>query len=68
MLHFQGHSPAISQGFWVKSEEIKEHHSCKLENLQRKINSELTSQKNETDNLGLATSRSRGGTKIYINP
>ncbi|XP_038171171.1 coiled-coil domain-containing protein 168 [Arvicola amphibius] len=54
--------------FWVKSEETKEHHSCKLDNLQRKTNSELTSQKDETDNIGLATSRSREGTKVYIGP
>ncbi|CAO2616238.1 Leucine-rich repeat transmembrane protein CCDC168 [Lemmus lemmus] len=54
------------QQFLVKSEEIKEHHSCKLDNLQR--NSEFTSQKNETDNVGLATSRNRGGTKVYIGP
>ncbi|XP_052605300.1 leucine-rich repeat transmembrane protein CCDC168 [Peromyscus californicus insignis] len=56
------------QQFRVKSEEIKEHHSYKLENLQRKMNSELTSQKDETDNFGLATLRSRGGTKVYTDP
>nr|XP_048311947.1 leucine-rich repeat transmembrane protein CCDC168 [Myodes glareolus] len=56
------------QKFGVESEEIKEHHSCKLDNLQRKTNSELTSQKDETDHIGLATSRNRGGTKVYIGP
>ncbi|XP_042116375.1 leucine-rich repeat transmembrane protein CCDC168 [Peromyscus maniculatus bairdii] len=56
------------QQFRVTSEEIKEHHSYKLENLQRKMNSELTSQKDETDNFGLATLRSRGGTKVYTDP
>ncbi|XP_036028880.1 LOW QUALITY PROTEIN: coiled-coil domain-containing protein 168 [Onychomys torridus] len=55
------------QQFRVKSEEIKEHHSYKSENLQRKMNSELTSQKDETDNFGLATLRSRGGTKVYTD-
>ncbi|XP_055461241.1 leucine-rich repeat transmembrane protein CCDC168 [Psammomys obesus] len=48
------------QQFWVKSE-----HPCKLEDLQRKMNSELPSQKDETDNLALDTSRARGGTNIY---
>ncbi|KAM7316254.1 hypothetical protein ACRRTK_024934 [Alexandromys fortis] len=56
------------QQFWVKSEETKEHHSCKFDNFQRKTNSELTSQKDETDNIGLATSRSRGGTKVSTGP
>ncbi|XP_075812643.1 leucine-rich repeat transmembrane protein CCDC168 [Microtus pennsylvanicus] len=56
------------QQFCVKSEETKEHHSSKFDNLQRKTNSELTFQKDETDNIGLATSRSRGGTKVCTGP
>ncbi|XP_057614284.1 leucine-rich repeat transmembrane protein CCDC168 [Chionomys nivalis] len=58
----------FTQQFWVKSEETKEHHSCKLDNLQRKTNSELTFQRDETDNIELAASRSRGGTKVYTGP
>ncbi|XP_060234752.1 leucine-rich repeat transmembrane protein CCDC168 [Meriones unguiculatus] len=50
------------QQLWVKSE-----HPCKLEDLERKMNSELPSQKDETNNLGLNTSRARGGTNIYSN-
>jgi hypothetical protein len=52
----------IRQQFWVKSE-----HSSKTSGLQRRMSSELTSQKVETDSLGLDNSRTRR-TKIYSVP
>ncbi|XP_021019135.1 coiled-coil domain-containing protein 168 [Mus caroli] len=52
----------IRQQFWVKSE-----HSSKTSGLQRRMSSELTSQKVETDSLGPDNSRTRR-TKIYSVP
>ncbi|XP_031224834.1 uncharacterized protein LOC116089424 [Mastomys coucha] len=50
------------QRLWVKSEN-----SCKPCGLQRRMNSELSSQKAETDSLGLENSRTRR-TKVYSIP
>nr|XP_034354276.1 uncharacterized protein LOC117705721 [Arvicanthis niloticus] len=55
------HQQCIRQ-FWVKSE-----HPCKPEDLQTRMKAELTSQKAETDSLGLDDPRTRR-TKVYSDP
>ncbi|XP_017452286.1 leucine-rich repeat transmembrane protein CCDC168 isoform X2 [Rattus norvegicus] len=50
------------QQFWVKSD-----HTCKPEDLRRRMNSELTSQKAETDSLGL-DNPSTIRTNVYSDP
>ncbi|XP_052047798.1 leucine-rich repeat transmembrane protein CCDC168 [Apodemus sylvaticus] len=59
---FRDINQQFMQQFWVKSE-----HSYKPSGLQRGMNSELASQKVETDSLGLDNSKARR-TKVYSVP